>query len=193
MDKMLFGFRNIYYALYNEVTDDYDTPVHIAGGVNLTLAANSSNSTFYADDSPYVSMYSNNGFTGTIDLANLDDDFLINVMGYEKDDGGGLVQLSNSIAKSFALIFELTGTEGTIYRTIFYYCSIGISDYKQETIADSVVLSAKTLPITVTPKVIAGKSILQYTISSKDTGNVFSNFFTSVYLPNFTPSTPQHG
>ena len=85
-NKVRFGLKNVYYALIDSETGEYKTPVRLPGAVSLTIDAEGDTSTFYADDIAYYVTSSNAGYSGSIELAALSDQALIDLLGQEKDD-----------------------------------------------------------------------------------------------------------
>lgn len=88
-DKVKFGIKNVHYALLtDETTPTFETPVAIPGAVSFSLEANGDSSPFYADDMQYFVTVANNGYTGDLEMALFQSQFLEDIFGYtasEKD------------------------------------------------------------------------------------------------------------
>ena len=70
-NKVHFGLKNVHYALitYTAGVPSWGTPKAIKGAVNLNLAKEGSDTDFYADDVKYFHIAGNNGYTGTLEMA----------------------------------------------------------------------------------------------------------------------------
>ena len=70
-NKVHFGLKNVHYAVitYTAGVPSWGTPVAVPGAVNLTLSKESGTTDFYADDIKYFHLGSNNGYTGTLEMA----------------------------------------------------------------------------------------------------------------------------
>jgi phi13 family phage major tail protein len=78
-----YGLTNVHYAVLGN-DGEYETPVRIYGGVSLTISPEGDSSTFHADNQPYFVQTVNSGYTGTLEIAYAEDQFLQDVLGYEK-------------------------------------------------------------------------------------------------------------
>ena len=125
-NKIRFGLRNVFYA---KMIDDntYDRPVPINGAVSLTLKYNGSSATIYADDSPYADMSINNGYTGTLEMVMIPEQFKIDILNFDHDNNGSLVESSDQKTNYFALMFEVQGDKNTT-RHVLYRCKAAVPD-----------------------------------------------------------------
>lgn len=124
-NKVNFGLKNVYYAPVTE-TDGaitYGEPIRIPGAVSLTLTPRGELAEFYADNMLYYSSSSNDGYDGTLSIANIPEQFAIDALGEEKDeDDGTLTEKADAKQKQFALMFEFDG-DIKATRHVLYYCS----------------------------------------------------------------------
>lgn len=125
VNKVNYGLKNVHYAPIttedNEVT--YGTPIKIPGAVSLELTPRGELSEFYADNMLYYSASSNDGYDGTLSIANIPEQFAIDALGEEKDeDAGVLTEKADAKQKDFALMFEFDGDKKAT-RHILYKCS----------------------------------------------------------------------
>jgi phi13 family phage major tail protein len=121
-NKIRYGLKNVHYAVITEGENDtisYGTPVKISGAVSLTLDPQGDQVKFYADDMEYYSEYTNNGYSGTLEMALIPDDFKKDVLGYKEDANGVLFEDANAIAKNFALLFEFSGDKNAIRHVVY--------------------------------------------------------------------------
>lgn len=124
-NKVTFGLRNVHYAPY-EVTGGvitYETPVRLPGGIEISLEARGDMVEFYADDMLYYSASNNQGYDGTLSLADIPEQFLIDALGEVKDvTDMVLTESANSVGKPFALMFEFAGDVKAV-RHVIYNCT----------------------------------------------------------------------
>ena len=75
MPKVKYGLSNVYYAIFNEEDGTYGTPVAIPGAVSLSLDQEGETTPFRADNIDYWTSVSNNGYSGSIEVALVPDSF----------------------------------------------------------------------------------------------------------------------
>lgn len=126
-NKVRFGLKNVYYAILTDGTDStnntWATPVAVKGAVNLTLDSNSSDGTFYADNISYYKTFANNGYTGTLEMARINDSMLKDVWGMTLDNTSKVLYEATGVnPKAFALMFQIEGDENAelnvLYRVV---------------------------------------------------------------------------
>ena len=154
MNKIKYGLRNVYYAVATEGTGGaltYATPVAIPGGVNLSLSAEGETSPFYADDVIYFQSTSNNGYSGTLEVALLPDTFKTDVLLETVNTAGVSVEKANVTPKEFALLFEFQGDDKAS-RHALLRCSCSRPDVAGATKEASIEPQTETLNITAMPR-----------------------------------------
>lgn len=194
-NKVKFGLKNVHYALVTETTQSgvttssYGTVKALPGAVSLSLSNSSSKSVFRADNEDYYISYGEGGFTGDLEVARVNEDFLKDVLGYKEDDDKILVQDSGSFQQTtyFALMFEFAGDQGT-QKHCLYKCSAAPIDLGSQTTGEggSTDPQTETLSLTVVPRVDADKYIHVQTQDTTD-DQVVAAWYTSVPVPSFTP------
>ena len=153
-NKIKYGLRNVYYAVATEGTGGaltYATPVAIPGGVNLSLSAEGETSPFYADDVIYFQSTSNNGYSGTLEVALLPDSFKTDVLLETVNTAGVSVEKANVTPKEFALLFEFQGDDKAS-RHALLRCSCSRPDVAGATKEASIEPQTETLNITAMPR-----------------------------------------
>lgn len=174
-----FGLKNVHYAVVTE-TDGvitYDTPKSIPGAVNLTLDAAGESVQFYADDMVYYDENTNDGYTGSLEMALIPDEFRVDVLGDELDANGALIENKDAKPKHFALIFEFDG-DAKKTRHVLYYVLASRPSVTGATTTNTKEPQTETMNITARP--------------APDTGDVkakvpqgsaaYDTFFESVYI-----------
>lgn len=123
-NKIKFGLKNVYYAVITETggTITYGTPKRLPGGVSLSISPNGELTEFHADDITYWSAEINNGYDGELELADITDEFRVDVLGEELSEDGVLYETSEQKGKKFAILFEVNG-DVKARRALLYYCS----------------------------------------------------------------------
>lgn len=124
-NKVRFGLKNVYYAILTDGTEStnnsWATPVAVKGAVSLTLDSNSSDGTFYADNISYYKTFANNGYSGTLEMARINDSMLKDVWGMTLSNGV-LYEATGVAPKAFALLFQIEGDENAelnvLYRVV---------------------------------------------------------------------------
>lgn len=176
-DKVKFGLKNVHYAILS--TTGYGTPVALPGAVSLTLSPEGDEYSFFADDIAYYKVYNNSGYSGSLEIALIDDDFRKNVLGEILDSADGTLMEVSSGAEAikFALGFEVDGdVNGTKFW--FYNCTCSRPELSAETKTDSVEVKTDTLNISNTPD--ANGNVKVKTTPTTSTA-VLSGWYTTVY------------
>lgn len=184
LSKVQFGLSKAYYAVITNNT--YGTPVALPGAVSLTLNREGSDpETFYADNiAYYVSPAGNGGYTGTLTLAKVTDQFKVDVLGEVVDDNGMQVELSDATSKSFALMYEVEG-DADEKRYVFFNCTAQRVAAGANTKSDSTTPDTQDLEFTAIGKDFTlsneTKSVVRGSANTADTA--FAGWYQSVPVP----------
>lgn len=186
-NKVLFGLKNVHYAVLTESTTDepsWGTPVPILGAVSLQISAESANNTFYADNSPYWRDDQNNGYSGTLEVAKFPSSFLKDVFGYTEDTAHVLSENNNAKAKPFALLFQIDGDANDDY-FVFYRCFASRPNINGNTINENgKEVQTQSIDIAVLPVIDPTGEIdgeIKKNTTSETTTSVKTGWFSSVY------------
>lgn len=187
-NKVKFGLKNAHYALGTMANDGsvaYETPVAVPGSVSLSLSPEGELTPFYADNIVYWQGGGNSGYSGNWELADLPDQFKIDVLGYIKDENGVLVEDADAETKIFAFLFQM---EGDIHarRHVLYNCSATRPEHTANTIAESKEPITDSLPIKAKPIYNAAldKNITKASVEQGETA--YASWFEQVYQPTVT-------
>ena len=185
--KVVYGLSNVHYAVWDDETNSYGTPVHIPGAVSFTTTREGNNDNFFADNMPYVTFMTNGGYTGDLELAYAPAQMLIDLVGYIKADNGMVLEDSNAVAKTFALMFEV-GSNTKPERCVFYNCTVSRPENDANTTTDSTEPDTQTLEFAAIPRQLpwkgATKNFVKGTLElSDETEALYNSFFTEVVLP----------
>lgn len=155
-NKVHFGLKNVHYALITYSSSgvpSWGTPAAVPGAVNLTLTKESNSTDFYADDSRYYRVATNNGYSGTLEMADFPVAMRQAIWGQTLTSTGKLlVENVEDTAKEFALMFEIDGDQSP-ERYCFMRCMATSPEVTGATKADSVEVQTQSCELTVLPVV----------------------------------------
>lgn len=187
-----FGLKNVHYAPESE--DGFGTIGELLGAVKMTTSPEGDSNTFYADDSAYFVTETNNGYTGTLEVAATDDAFLTAVLGYVKDSTSGLTyEATDAQPTPVALMFEIDGNVEK-QRVVLYGVTFSRIETENNTKADSTEPDTVSLNFTAIGKAftISGAThtvVKAHCTDSETSHDAYDNFFTKVPQPG-TAATP---
>lgn len=184
VNKVTFGLDNVHVAfLVDGTTTSWEAPVKIPGAVRFAPEPQGEETTFYADNGPYFSYTSNNGYTAELEMANLPDDILAKMLGWEIDANGMIVETTDGEPKEFALLGQILGDKKN-RRFVYYRCKASRPTAEHNTRGESVEPTTQTLNITILPIEINGKNVVRGVIELNDNNTtVYNNFFKGVTIP----------
>ena len=185
MNKVKFGLRNCYYAkatmgASGDIT--FGTPVAMPGAVSLSLDPEGESENFYADDSVYFVVSTNNGYSGDLELALIPESFLKDIMHENEDTNGVIVENKDAQPEHFALLFDFTGDQKKI-RHCMYYCTAQRAGIAGDTKEDKTEVKTEKLTIKSTP---LPNGIVKAKTGTNTTDSVYNSWFSRVYVPDET-------
>lgn len=199
MNKVKFGLKNVHYAMVTEtvsstgqVTSTYGPNKAMKGGVSLSFNPTASKSVFRADNSDYYVSYGQGGYEGDLEVAKVNADFLKDVLNYQEDDDGILVESSEAFktVNYFALSFEFDGDQKETKHCL-YKCSASRPSIASQTTGENGQIdpATETLTITAVPRADEDKYIHLQTQETTSSA-VLEAWYTNVPIPTFTPPSP---
>lgn len=175
-NKVEFGLSNLYVGTYTVAaggTVTLGTPYHQAGAVSLTLNAESSSNDFYADNVKFWSGFTDNGFTGSIEVAKFDTEFKTSFLGYQTLTDGGVAQVKGATKPNVYIAFQTEGdAEGR--RVILYNVALGAIGREYSTIEESKEPVTESIDITVTGDNGTGIVMTSYKPADSDYATLFT-------------------
>lgn len=180
-NKVVFGLENVHVCTYTvgaNGTVTLGTPFHVAGAVNMSLEPESDENTFYADNVKYYVSYSDNGFTGELEMAMFPDDFKTQFLNYQALTGGGLVQVKGEPNKDVCIIFESKG-DAEHRRGILYNVALGAITREYATTTENIEPQTATLSFTVNGDNGTGIVKAEY----PPTASAYDTLFTAPPVP----------
>lgn len=187
-----FGLRNVHYATFSD--GEYAAPVPIKGAVQLTTSPEGDSYTFYADDVAYYATETNGGYTGTIEVAAVNEQFLKDVLGYKTDETSGLTyESTTTVVPSVALLFEVSGNveqqAGVFYNVTFSRIETEANTRAESTEPDTVTLNFTAIGRDFTVGSATENVVKAQCSNAEDTTQAYANFFKKVVTPGTAPQT----
>ncbi|KNH36154.1 phage tail protein [Bacillus thuringiensis] len=190
-NKVAFGLKNVYYALY-DITDGvitFKTPIPIPGAVELTFDPRGDLIEFYADDMLYYAASNNQGYDGTLSIATIPEQFAIDALGEQLDETDGVLnELADAKGKPFALLFEFDGDVNAT-RHVMYNNSASRPTIASKTKTNSAEPNTNELKFVSSPIDINGKRMVKTKTTSKTTPAIYNDWYKKVYVK--TPAAPK--
>ena len=190
IEKVVYGLRKVHYALLTENESGlitFATPVALPGAVNLGLNENGELVEFYADDIVYWSTNINNGYDGSLELANIPSSFRKDILGEIEDAAKVQYEIANAKPNRFALLAEFD-TDAIAKRICLYNCLCGRPQIGGETKNNSVKPQTGTLNIKARPIELNDKLVVKSSTTPETSQEAYDNWFTTVHT--FSTITP---
>ncbi|NTZ20935.1 phage tail protein [Paenibacillus sp. JMULE4] len=189
-NKVTFGLEKVHIAFVDAQAAEqpaWETPIAIPGAVRWTPTTVGEASTFYADNTAYFTVTANNGYTGELEMANVPDAVLAEMLGWEIDNNGALIEISDAIPKKFALLGQVQGDKRN-RRFVYYDCVAARPAKERTTKNESITPATDVLSLTISPIEIDGRMLVKGDLELSDTNaTAYNGFFNAVYTPTFTP------
>ena len=182
-NKVTFGLRNVHFATYTVAADvvTFDTPVAIPGAVELTNEPRGDMIEFYADDMLYYSASNNQGYDGTLSMANIPEQFGQDALGEELDAADAVInEVQDAKGKPFALMFEFDGDLKAI-RHVMYSCTAKRPSVSSSTKTNTVTPNTKALTFVASPIEISGKRMVKTKTTGATSAAIYDAWYTAVY------------
>lgn len=190
MGKVRFGLEKAHYAL--ETGEGWATPKPLRGAVSLTIEPEGETNTFFADDTSYAVFSTNAGYSGELEIASLEDDAAVDLLGASKDSKDGVYEDTDAQPKKFALLFMIKGNEKD-QKFAFYECTVSRPSMSANTTTDSTDPDTVTLPFKAAPhEMLLGasgsevtKKVVKYSMElSTKNASEYAAWFTAVQKPS---------
>lgn len=191
-NKVKFGLKNVYYApITAEATTGaptYGTPVAIPGAVNLSLDAEGDQNIFRADNIDYYVTNSNNGYSGSLEMALLPDHFRAAVLGEATDANGMIYEDSNAQPVGFALMFQFEGDQKAT-RHVMYKCIATRPSVASETTDTTIEPVTETVDLTCSSVYASAVDKWVPKARCEEGTTNYDDFFDSVVMPAAAAAT----
>jgi len=190
-NKVEFGLEQVHVAFIDEETSAEGSPAWVApqaipGVVSLTASPEGDTNDFYADNTKYYTSTTNNGYTGSVEFANIPDDVLAEMLGMTVDDNGMLVESTEDKQKEFALMGEVKGDTKN-RRFLYYRCKAARPSQDSATSDTGETPDTDNLDITILPMKNGENMLVKAVLELSETNaTAFDAFFDDVTLPTVT-------
>ncbi|QWH26529.1 phage tail protein (plasmid) [Bacillus mycoides] len=181
-NKVVYGLKGVRYSVISEDETGkitYGTVGKLPGAVEMKLEPKGEQTDFYADDSNYYTESSNQGYEGTLNIANITEAFRTEVLGEVLDEVDKvLTEVSTAKIKKIALMFEFDG-DVKATRHVLYNVSVSRPG------AGSSTKSDKTEPTTTELKFVASQHPINSMVKTSTTAGtpaaIYDAWYTKVY------------
>lgn len=158
-NKITYGLSNVHVWPITSTNASgvptYGAIIAVPGAVELTMDAEGSSDPFYADDTIYYQGVANNGYTGSITIADIPESILTNVLGETTDTNGAIIENTDTQPKEFAIAFEFKGDQNK-RRYLFWRCMATRPSVSSKTKESSIEPNTNELPLTAMPRLDTG-------------------------------------
>lgn len=183
MNKVKFGLKNVHYSKITEGEDGdlvFATPKRLPGAVSLTLEVQGEETEFEADDVIYYASHSSTGYKGTLEIANITDDFRKDILGDVEDETAHvLMEYASAEPQPFALLYEINGDQKAT-RRVLYYCTVGKPGENASTSGKTKTPQTDSMSLTAVP---LADGLTRARTQDNTTDAVFNGWYQSVWRP----------
>lgn len=184
-NKIKYGLKNVYYAvatIADNGTATYGTPVAFPGAVSLSVDAQGDNPIFYADNVAYWTGNGNNGYSGTLEMAYITDEFREDILNEYEATTGVMVEKLNAPIVHFALLYQFEGDDKAT-RHVLYNCTASRPTIAGNTKAESIEPATETINIDAKSIYNAAMSADIVKAKAVEGSTPYSTWTTAVYQP----------
>ena len=182
MNKVKFGLSEVHIAPITAVGDSsytYGTIFSIPGAVSITLDKAGDETDFYADNIKYYNVAANQGYTGSLEMALLNEDFRTKILNEIKDANGALIEDATKGTNAFALGFQIDG-DASNRRFWYYNVTANRPSNTSTTIEASKTPQTETVDIIAAPRA-TDKLVRVVMEKTTENATAYNSFFSTVY------------
>lgn len=184
-NKVRYNLSNVHYSLLTDSGEaiSYASPVPWPGAVSLDLSAEGETSNFYADGIVYYTSVANNGYSGTLEMAIIPDEFRTSVLNEVEDSTSQVIyEVANTAPNPFALLFEFTGNVNPV-RYVLYNITATRPTLAGATTTETREITTESLSISANPVTLNGLPIVKAKTSAQTQPETFNGWYTNVWTP----------
>lgn len=179
-NKVRFNLKNVHYAKLTEgVTPTWATPVKVPGAVSLDLNPEGEVTPFYADGIVYYHSISNNGYSGSLEMARFPDAMLQAIWGMTLGATSKvLTENANTEPASFALLYQIDGDADNEYYVLYNVSGTrpGIGSQTNEETKDPQTQSTDVTAIPLSSGLVMARTTADTPAATKEA------WFNSVFV-----------
>ena len=187
-NKVEFGISNLHIGTFTASAAGVVTlgiPYHLPGAKTLSLDPEGNSNDFFADNVKYWSGFSDNGFSGSMEVARFTTEFKTQFAGYMALADGGLAYIKGSNKPSVYLIFQAEGDVES-RRVILYNVAFGGIKREFATIEDKKNPATESVDLTASGDNSTGITMVSY----KPADSGYATLFSSPPVPTL-PTEPE--
>lgn len=184
MDKINYGLKNVKVApvKYDSATKKYTfgTMIDWPGAESMTLPKNGSVNKFYADDSTWYSVETNQGYTGcSLNVYTMPEEIKTKIY-KEIKVAGTLTENSAAVTAECAVFAQFAGDESD-KRIVLFRCKFDRADEGSESKQENINPKTFAVPFEVMPRENDG--FVKSSARLADAPDIYNNWFTSPFEP----------
>lgn len=175
-NKVQFGLSDVHIGLYTVSETGEMTlgkPDKLPGAVSLSMDPETMELEFYADNVKYYAQKSDNGFTGTLEVAKFPNSIKTKYMGYAETEDGGVANLKGVQKPAVYIVFQAEG-DAQKSRGMLLNVSMGPIKHEHKTTEDKVDVETDSVDITVVGDNKTGLVLVEYAQDSAGYATLFT-------------------
>ena len=180
-NRVSFGLENVHYSVVTYVGDTptYATPVPIPGAVEMSLDPKGETTDFYADNRLYYTSSSNQGYEGTLTIAEIPEAFRTDVLKEALDETSKVMtESSNTKPATIALLFQFDGDENNV-KHVLYHVTVSRSGIGSATKTEATEVQTKELAMVAAPR--PGDGVVKRSTTPDTPALTADAWFTTVF------------
>lgn len=185
-NKVTYGLKNVHYAVFDERSESYLTPIPLKGAAELKLSPvtkENENDIFASQNAGFI-LYSssNRGYEGSLLLSTVPERFYIDCLGQTNVDDSVLVESNMDDSLPFALLFEFDGDQKKT-RHILYRCYATRPDVNSSTKSASLDIAGQELKLIALGTLEDGKIKAKVNnTGTEPSKTIYENWFNEVQI-----------
>ncbi len=190
-NKIFYGLSKVYIVPITAMTNGvptYGTPFALPGAVSWGEEPEGENTPFRADNTDYYVSVGNDGYSGDLEVARVNDDFNTKIYGMKTGSKGELIEVVQGEATKFALIMQIEGDQSAC-RYVYPCCTAGRASADHETTEEGAIEpGTETIPVSAKPVDVTGftEKVVKYRVPS--TASNYDSMLTTFALPTMSTS-----
>ena len=176
-NKVEFGISNLHIGTYTvgpTGTVTLGTPYAQKGAVSLSIEPQEESSEFFADNTKFWDEFTDQGFTGDLNVAKFDDEFKKKFLGYVELADGGLAKVKTAKRPNVYITFQAEGDVES-RRVILYNATLGGIKREYKTIEGQKEPDTESIAVSVTGDNETGITKVGYTPEKTGYATLFTN------------------
>lgn len=199
-NKYHYDLKNVHYALGTKTEDGvitYATPKRLRGAISMDISAEGEPTKVRADGIDYITVVSNNGYSGSITMVMVPDDFKTDCLA-EQTDVTNKIQYEDAQTEPapFALLFEFTGDKKS-KRHVLYNCTASRPSLKGENKDNQKEPDTEDLEITSSPALLIvngeERTVVKSSTTMETEPAVYDAWYKEVIIPGKAPAAKVEG